>query len=85
MGDNSVTLLIVAQCLEGDRVQLIRDLNRELYLAFNKHDINIPFPQVTVSYLKDEENNKATKREVREAEKFIEEQKEASVGVDTRI
>ena len=28
-------------------------LNRELFLLFQKHDIGIPFPQVTLSYLND--------------------------------
>lgn len=83
MADNSVNLLIVAQCAEGDRAQVQRDLNRELYLVFNKHGINVPFPQVTVSYLKDEENKKANLKEKREAEQFIADQKRQSKGVDT--
>ena len=83
MADSSVNLLVVAQCLEGDRAQVQRDLNRELYLVFNKHGINVPFPQVTVSYLKDEENKKSNLKEKREAEIFIADQKRQSKGVDT--
>ena len=83
MVDSSVNLLVVAQCLEEDRAQVQRDLNRELYLVFNKHGINVPFPQVTVSYLKDEENKKANLKEKREAEQFIAQQKRESKGVDT--
>ncbi|MCR5731596.1 MAG: mechanosensitive ion channel family protein [Sphaerochaetaceae bacterium] len=82
LGDNSVNLLIVAQCEESDRFQLTRDLNRELYLVFNKNDINVPFPQVTVSYLNEKETKGTTAKEKKEAEKFIEEQKEASAEVD---
>ncbi len=82
LGDNSVNLLIVAQCLESDRVQLTRDLNRELYLAFTRNGINIPFPQVTVSYLENEDN-KVSKKEAKVAEQFVEEQKEISAGVDS--
>jgi small conductance mechanosensitive channel len=82
LGDNSVNLLVIAQCLEADRIQVTRDLNREIYLAFNRHNINVPFPQVTVSYLKDEKT-KTTRKDKKNAETFVEEQKEASVGVDT--
>ena len=80
-----MNLLVVAQCLEGDRIQLTRDLNRELYLIFNKHNINVPFPQVTVSYLESSDSTEATKKEARDAEKFMEQQKEASVNVDMDV
>ena len=83
MADSAVSLLVVAQCAEGDRAQVQRDLNRELYLVFNKHNINVPFPQVTVSYLKDEENKKANIKEKREAEQFVADQKRQSKGVDS--
>ena len=82
LGDNSVNILILAQCMEGDRIQLVRDMYRELYLIFNKHGINIPFPQVTVSYLKDEEAKKISAKEKREVEAFVKEQKKVSAGVD---
>lgn len=83
LSDNAVNLLVVAQCTEGDRAQLIRDLNRELYLVFNKHGINVPFPQLTLSYLQDEENKKVSIKDHREAEWFIAEQKHVSAGVDS--
>lgn len=83
LSDNAVNLLVVAQCTEGDRAQLIRDLNRELYLVFNKHGINVPFPQLTLSYLQDEENKKVSIKDHREAERFIAEQKQVSAGVDS--
>lgn len=83
LGDNSVNILVLAQCMEVDRIQLVRDLNRELYLVFNKHGINVPFPQVTVSYLKDEEAKKISAKEKKEVEEFIKEQKEVSAGVDS--
>lgn len=86
LGESSVNLLVLAQCLEGDRIQLMRDLNRELYLVFNKHNINIPFPQVTISHLKEDSSDasKEAKTLSREAQEFIKEQKEASAGVDAR-
>ena len=49
LGDNSVNLKIVAKCDEKDRIQLDRDLRRELKLVFDKNNINIPFPQVVLN------------------------------------
>ena len=49
LGDNSVNIKIVAKCNEADRVQLDRDLKRELKLVFDKYDISIPFPQVVIN------------------------------------
>ena len=48
---SSVDLKIVAQCKEQNRIQLCRDLNREMFLLLKKYGVDIPFPQVTVSYL----------------------------------
>ena len=55
LNNSSVDLKILAMCKEGDRIQLCRDLYRAVYLIFNKHNINVPFPQVTVSYLREDE------------------------------
>ena len=42
LGSGKVSVKIVAQCSEGDRIQLIRDMNREVKLLFDKYDdINI--------------------------------------------
>lgn len=76
LGDNSVNIRIVTQCAESDRAQLIRDLNREMKLLFDKHDINIPFPQVVINEPK--EYQKATEWEKRRADAFNESQKELS-------
>lgn len=62
---SSVDLKVIAPCKEQDRLQLCRDLNRELFLIFKRNDISIPFPQVTVSYL-DEESGEEGKAESRE-------------------
>ncbi len=78
MGDNSVDLRITAQCAESDRMQLERDLNRELRLLFEQYDIDIPFPQVTVN--EPRKHRKATDIEKVSARSFLEEQKEASKG-----
>lgn len=55
LADSSVNIKVIAQCKEQNRLQLCRDLNREMFLIFKKHNINIPFPQVTVSYLEEKE------------------------------
>lgn len=76
LGDNSVNVRIVVQCAESDRIQLERDLNREMKLIFDKYNINIPFPQVVVN--QPIEFQKATEEEKETANKFAEEQKEKS-------
>lgn len=77
LAESSVNILIVAHCEEKDRIQLHRDLNREIFLLFKENNINIPFPQVTLSNLKEEEPV-ITKKDKKEAALFIEEQKEVS-------
>jgi len=56
LSDSAVVLKIIAQCEEKDRIQLMRDLNREIFLLFNQHGINIPFNQLTISMLKENED-----------------------------
>lgn len=76
LGDNSVNARIIVQCAEADRIQLERDLNREMKLIFDEYNINIPFPQVVVN--QPVEFQKATEQEKEMANKFAEEQKEKS-------
>lgn len=76
LGDNSVNIRILAQCAEGDRAQLGRDLNREMKILFDKYDINIPFPQVVINQPR--EYIQATELEKRRADAFNEAQKELS-------
>ncbi len=77
LADSSVVLKIIAMCKEADRIQLCRDLNREILLIFKKNDINIPFPQVTYSFLNDDAEA-PTEKERRAARRFVAEQKEKS-------
>ncbi len=86
LSDSSVVLKIIAMCKEADRIQLCRDLNREILLIFNKNDINIPFPQVTCSFLSDGAEVSAEK-ERRAARRFAEEQKEKSreINVEDKV
>lgn len=79
LGDNSVTIRIVVQCTEGDRAQLERDLNREMKLLFDKHDISIPFPQVVIN--EPAEYKKATAYERFKADRFNEQQKAAAMDL----
>lgn len=76
LGDNSVNVRILVQCEEADRIQLERDLNREMKLIFDKYDINIPFPQVVIN--QPVEFQKATEYEKFKARKFNEAQKQAA-------
>ena len=76
LGDNSVTIRIVVQCAESDRLQLERDLNREMKLIFDKHDISIPFPQVVIN--QPTVFKKATEYEKRSADQFNKQQKAAA-------
>lgn len=81
LGASSVDLLFVAKCREEDIFQVQRDLNREIKLVFDKNNINIPFPQVTVSELKETEISVPNHIE-RESREFHEEQKALSKGLE---
>ncbi len=74
LDDSAVVIRILAQCEEEDRIQLARDLNRELFIAFNRHNVNIPFPQVTVSYAAQERKEVST-NESMFSEEFVAEQR----------
>ena len=76
LADNSVNIRIVAQCAEGNRGQLERDLRREMKLIFDEHDISIPFQQVVVH--QPMEYKEATLLEQMRADRFNEEQRTAS-------
>lgn len=72
LGENSVVLRILAECNEKDRPQLERDLNREIKLIFDRNNINIPYPQVTVN--KPIDYKKATENDKKAAQTFVDEQ-----------
>lgn len=84
LADSSVNLLFVAKCKETDIYQVQRDLNREIKIVFDDNNINIPFPQVTVSYDEGSDNNKVSKAVQSKAKEFVEEQKELSKDIDDR-
>ena len=74
--DNSVNIRIMVLCAEGDRIQMERDLNREMKLIFDRHNISIPFPQVVIN--KPAEFKEATTWEKLKSERFTKEQREAA-------
>ena len=76
LADNSVNIRVMVLCSEGDRIQMERDLNREMKLIFDKYEINVPFPQIVVN--QPIEFRKATEWEKMRAQKFNEEQRELS-------
>ena len=49
LGDSGVQLLIIARCYEENVKSVARFMNREILQIFYRNDINVPFPQVTVS------------------------------------
>ena len=84
LGESSVNLLFVAKCKESDIYQVQRDLNREIKIVFDDNNINIPFPQITVSYDEGSDNNKVSKKVRNEAEEFVEEQKDLSKDIEIK-
>ncbi|MDO4484858.1 MAG: mechanosensitive ion channel family protein [Clostridia bacterium] len=74
LGDSSVVVRIVAQCAEKDRIQLQRDLNREIKLIFDRNDVGIPFPQIVIN--QPTPRAEATPAEKHAAAAFVADQKE---------
>ena len=75
--DSNVTIKIVAKCLEEDRFQVERDLNREYRRIITENGIDIAYPQVVLNY-PSEKKVKLTKKDKHEAREFANEQKELS-------
>lgn len=79
LGESSVVIRFVANCEEGSKYQVERDMNRYFKLLFDKNNINIPFPQVVVNQPKT--FNGATKNQESDAKEFVDEQKTVSKGI----
>ncbi len=85
LAESSVNLLFVAKCNENDIYQVQRDLNREIKIMFDDNDISIPFNQIVVHMGEDDKPKETvTKKTVKKAEEFTEEQKELSKDVDVK-
>jgi len=76
LADSSVNLKFVAKCKEGAKYQVERDMNREFKLLFDKHNINIPFPQVVLN--QPTTFDAPQKKDEKAAAQFVKEQKELS-------
>ncbi len=79
LADSAVIVRFVANCEEGARYQVERDMNRQFKLAFDKNNINIPFPQVVVN--KPTVFEQTTAKQQIDAKAFVAEQKELSKGI----
>lgn len=79
--DSNVTVKIVATCLESDRFQVQRDLLREYRAIITAEGIDISYPHVVIG--QDEKSSiKVTKKDVKAANQFVEEQKELSKDLE---
>ena len=79
--DSNITIKIVAKCLEDDRFQVERDMNREYRKLLTENGIDIAFPQVVINY-PDEKTFRVSKKDKREAQEFVSEQKELSQSLE---
>ena len=79
--DSNVTIKIVAKCLEEDRFQVERDLNREYRRVLVENGIDIAYPQVVINYPA-EKDFKVSKKSKKEAHEFAKEQKELSQNME---
>ena len=85
LAESSVNLLFVAKCKENDIYQVQRDLNREIKIMFDDNDINIPFNQVVVHMGEDDKPKEvASRRTIKKAEEFTEEQKDLTKDIDVK-
>ncbi len=46
--ESSITVRIIAWVREPDRIRATRELNKQVKILFDKHKINVPFPQIVV-------------------------------------
>ena len=81
LGESGVTLLFVAKCKEDDIYQVQRDMNREIKIMFDNNNIEIPFNQLVVHMGEDADQDKVSKKEVKKAEDFNDEQRELSKDI----
>ena len=80
LGASGVTLRFTAKCPETQKYQVERDMNRQLKLLFDRNGINIPFTQVVVHEARPAGPTVTDRSE--DAEKFIDEQRKLSKGMD---
>ena len=81
LGESGVELLFVAKCKEDDIYQVQRDINREIKIMFDDNGIEIPYNQLVVHMGEAADQERVSKRDIRKADKFNEEQKELSQDI----
>lgn len=54
LDSSSVVLRFIAECKEGDKFQVGRDLNRQFKLLFDRENITIPYNKLTIYRAKEE-------------------------------
>ena len=79
--DSNVTIKIIAKCLEEDRFQVERDLNREYRRVLVENGIDIAYPQVVINY-PSEKSFTVSQQEKNVAREFADEQKELSQNME---
>ena len=75
---SNVTVKIVATCHEDDRFQVQRDLMREYRAILTEEGIDISYPQVVINQPSTKTIIKTTKKDKKDADEFLEDQKELS-------
>ena len=80
--DSNVTIKIVAKCHEDDRFQVQRDLLREYRAILTEEGIDISYIQVVVNQPEPKKNIAVSRKNKRDAQGFVEEQKELSVNLE---
>ena len=61
---SSVDFLVLCFTDESNRYQVTRDLKREFFILFRKHEVQIPFTQVTVNPEDEKDRPKASPEEI---------------------
>lgn len=80
-GESNVAIKLVAKCSEENRYQVQRDIMREYRQLIVAEGIDISYPQIVVNEPVKTEF-KMTKREKNKVEEFVQEQHEASEGIE---
>lgn len=65
--DGGISFQVIAFCKEGDRFQVQRDLNRELYQLFIRNDIIVPYKQLVINQPDPTDRPKASSAEQKAA------------------
>ena len=79
LGASDVTLRFTAKCVETQKFQVERDMNRQIKLLFDRNGINIPFTQIVVHEARPAA---AVGAPDGEAKKFVDGQRELTRGID---